>query len=97
MEDLKIEDVEEKDEYVPEDPNAPVDDFEISDIEIESYMPEELKTAIRRYNEIHKRTVEDLMNKEENDDNSEENIDENIDENDIVEDENNNLDLKNIF
>jgi hypothetical protein len=37
------------------------------------------------------------MNKEENDDDSEENIDENIDENDIVEDKNNNLDLKNIF
>ena len=60
-------------------------------------MPEELKTAIKRYNEIHKRTVEDLMNKEENDDNSDENFDENIDENDIIEDKNNNLDLKNIF
>lgn len=94
MEDLKIEENEEKDEYVPEDPNLPVDDFEISDIEIENYMPEELKNAIRRYNEVHKRTVEDLMdNEEDNDDTS----DENEDENDIIEDKNNNLDLKNIF
>ena len=93
MEDLKIEE-EEKDEYVPEDPNLPVDDFEISDIEIENYMPEELKNAIRRYNEVHKRTVEDLMDNEEDND---ETSDENEDENDIIEDKNNNLDLKNIF
>lgn len=94
MEDLKIEENEEKDEYVPEDPNLPVDDFEISDIEIENYMPEELKNAIRRYNEVHKRTVEDLMDNEEDND---ETSDENEDENDIIEDKNNNLDLKNIF
>ena len=93
MEDLKIEE-EEKDEYVPEDPNAPVDDFEISDIEIENYMPEELKNAIKRYNEIHKRTIDDLMKKEED---FEENVEDNSDESGIVEDNNNNLDLKNIF
>ena len=93
MEDLKIEE-EEKDEYVPEDPNAPVDDFEISDIEIENYMPEELKNAIKRYNEIHKRTIDDLMAKDED---NEENIEDNSDESDIIEDNNNNLDLKNIF
>ena len=93
MEDLKIEE-EEKDEYVPEDPNAPVDDFEISDIEIENYMPEELKNAIMRYNEIHKRTIDDLMAKDED---NEESIDENSDEIDIIEDNNDNLDLKNIF
>lgn len=93
MEDLKIEE-EEKDEYVPEDPNAPVDDFEISDIEIESYMPEELKNAIKRYNEIHKRTIDDLMKKDED---NEENVEDNLDESGIVEDNNNNLDLKNIF
>lgn len=93
MEDLKIEE-EEKDEYVPEDPNAPVDDFEISDIEIENYMPEELKNAIKRYNEIHKRTIDDLMAKDED---NEESIDENSDEIDIIEDNNDNLDLKNIF
>lgn len=93
MEDLKIEE-EEKDEYVPEDPNAPVDDFEISDIEIENYMPEELKNAIKRYNEIHKRTIDDLMAKDED---NEENIEDNFDESDIIEDNNNNLDLKNIF
>lgn len=93
MEDLKIEE-EEKDEYVPEDPNAPVDDFEISDIEIENYMPEELKNAIKRYNEIHKRTIDDLMEKDED---NEENIEDNSDESDIIEDNNNNLDLKNIF
>ena len=93
MEDLKIEE-EEKDEYVPEDPNAPVDDFEISDIEIGNYMPEELKNAIKRYNEIHKRTIDDLMAKDED---NEENIEDNFDESDIIEDNNNNLDLKNIF
>ena len=68
--------------------------IEISDIEIENYMPEELKNAIKRYNEIHKRTIDDLMVKdEENDDNK----DNNLEESDIIEDNNNNLDLKNIF
>ncbi len=94
MEDLKIEEQEEKDEYVPEDPNAPVDDFEISDIEIENYMPEELKNAIKRYNEIHKRTIDDLMVKDEENDDTKDN---NLEESDIIEDNNNNLDLKNIF
>ena len=57
-------------------------------------MPEELKNAIKRYNEIHKRTIDDLMvNDEENDDNK----DNNLEESDIIEDNNNNLDLKNIF
>lgn len=93
MEDLKIEETEEKDDYIPEDPNTPVDDFEISDIEIENYMPEELKNAIKRYNEVHKRTVDDLMNKEENNENNSENDD----ESEIIEDNNKNLDLKNIF
>lgn len=94
MEDLKIEETEEKDDYIPEDPNLPVDDFEISDIEIENYMPEELKTAIRRYNEVHKRTVEDLMDKDEENSDI---VEETEEENDIIEDKNNNLDLKNIF
>ena len=93
MEDLEIEETKEE-EYIPEDPNAPVDDFEISDIEIENYMPEELKNAIKRYNEIHKRTIDDLMKPEdENDDN----LDDSLEESDIIEDKNNNLDLKNIF
>ena len=39
MDELKIEDLENKeeevDDYVPEDPNAPVDDFEESDIAAE--------------------------------------------------------------
>ena len=94
MVDLKIEEDNTTEEYIPEDPNAPVDDFEISEIEIENYMPEELKNAIRRYNEIHKRTIVDLMKSNEEDDALN---DGNIDENDIVEDKNNKLDLKNIF
>ncbi len=94
MEDLKIDEENIDDEYIPEDPNAPVDDFEISEIEIENYMPEELKNAIRRYNEIHKRTIVELMKSNEEDDNY---IDDSSDENDILEDKNNTLDLKNIF
>lgn len=95
MDNLKIEDLEKLDDYVPEDPNTPIDDFEISEIEIEDYMPEDLKNMIRRYNEIHKRTVDDLLNKDEDLDDESDNsfVD---DESDIVED-NNNLNLKNIF
>ena len=91
MDEIKIEDIDKTDDYIPEDPNAPVDDFEISEIVIENYMPEDLKNAIKRYNDIHKRTVEDLL---ENEDIEEDNT---TNDSDIIEDKNNNLDLKNIF
>lgn len=94
MDNLNIEDLRDTDEYVPEDPNTPVDDFEISEIQIEDYMPEELKIAISRYNEVHKRTVEDLMHDEDLD---EETDDINDNDNDIIEDKNNKINLKNIF
>ena len=93
MENIELKNETEDVEYIPEDPNTPVDDFEISEIEIEGYMPEELKNAIRRYNEIHKRTIDDLMHSDEENDAD----DDSCADGDIIEDENNSLDLKNIF
>ena len=102
MDELKIEDLEnreeEVDDYVPEDPNAPVDDFEEAEVQIEDFMSEDLKNAIRRYNEIHKRTMSDLNEKDEDLEEDEDMTEDSGEvESEIVEDDSNDVNLNNLF
>lgn len=107
---LVIPEVPDTDEstYEGEMVSGAVEDFEISGIEIEEGMPEDLKAAIAKYNEIHSRTVNDIMSDEQTDHLEvqasveeslvdEDNITENIDDTTIVEDDNSVVDLSDIF